>query len=117
MEKQESESHPGCNPEANLKSIPHRCLPILVAFVWELAQETIDLPLGCLQAGQRERTSFAGVTRGGHREDVGLVSEDVRRIHFLRRREPLPPTNPRQSAHPLSSQYATYKTVKARVWP
>ena len=42
---------PGCDPGANLKSIPHRCHPILVAFVWELNKETIDLPLGCLQGG------------------------------------------------------------------
>ena len=34
---------------AKLKSISHRCHPILVAFVWELTEETIDLPLGCLQ--------------------------------------------------------------------
>ena len=34
------------NPGANLKSISHRCHPILVAFVWELTRETIDLPLG-----------------------------------------------------------------------
>ena len=39
---------------ANLKSISHRCHPILVAFVWELTEETIDLPLGCLQGGRRE---------------------------------------------------------------
>ena len=68
--------HPGGNPEANFKSISHRCHPILVAFVWELtkggkglfinsqtrplhanegnlSQETIDLPLGCLQGGAR----------------------------------------------------------------
>jgi len=44
-------SHPGGNPRANLKSIPHRCHPILVAFVWELTKETIDFPLGCLQGG------------------------------------------------------------------
>ena len=43
--------HPGGNPGANLKSIYHRCHPILVAFVWELIKETIDLPLGCLQGG------------------------------------------------------------------
>ena len=43
--------HPGGNPGANLKSICHRCHPILVAFVWELTKETIDLPLGCLQGG------------------------------------------------------------------
>jgi len=41
----------GGNPGANLKSISHRCHPILVAIVWELNQETIDLPLGCLQGG------------------------------------------------------------------
>jgi len=39
--------HPGGNPGANLKSISHRCHPILVAFLWELTKETIDLPLGC----------------------------------------------------------------------
>ena len=38
--------HPGGNPGANQKSISHRCHPILVAFVWELTKETIDLPLG-----------------------------------------------------------------------
>ena len=43
--------HPGGNPGANLRSISHRCHPMLVAFVWELAVETIDLPLGCLQGG------------------------------------------------------------------
>jgi len=42
---------PGGNPGANLKSIAHRCLPILVAVVWELTKETIDLPLSCLQGG------------------------------------------------------------------
>ena len=36
---------------ANLKSISHRCHPILVAFVWELTKETFNLPLGCLQGG------------------------------------------------------------------
>ena len=33
---------------ANLKSISHRCHPILVAVVWDLTKETINLPLGCL---------------------------------------------------------------------
>ena len=42
-----SSPHPG----ANLKSISHRCHPILEAFVWELTEETIDLPRGCLQGG------------------------------------------------------------------
>ena len=45
------QGHPGGNPVANLKSISHRYHPILVAFVWELTEETIHLPLGCLQGG------------------------------------------------------------------
>jgi len=44
-------SHPGGTPGANLKSISHTCHPNLMAFVWELTKETIDLPLGCLQGG------------------------------------------------------------------
>ena len=40
--------YPGGNPGANRKSISHRCHPILVG---ELTEETIDLPLGCLQGG------------------------------------------------------------------
>ena len=42
---------------ANLKSISHRCNPILVAFLWELTKETIDVPLGCLQGGDTARCS------------------------------------------------------------
>ena len=36
---------------ANPKSISHRCHPILVAFVREVTEETINLPLDCLQGG------------------------------------------------------------------
>ena len=36
---------------ANLKPISHRCYLFEVAFVWELTNETIVLPLGCLQGG------------------------------------------------------------------
>ena len=43
--------HPEGNSGANLESISHRCHPILVACVWELTKQTIDLPLGCLQGG------------------------------------------------------------------
>ena len=46
---------PGGDPGANLKTISHMCHLILVAFVWELAEETIDLPLGCLQGGEGSR--------------------------------------------------------------
>ena len=42
-------THAGGNPGANLKSISHRCNPVLVAFAWELSKETIILPLSCLQ--------------------------------------------------------------------
>ena len=71
-----SEYHPGGNPCANLKSIFHRC-PILVAFVWELTKETIDLPLGCLQGGRfSQRASFS---RADREECSGLaVSLDER---------------------------------------
>jgi len=37
--------------EVNLKSISHKCYLFEVAFVWELTEETIVLPLGCLQGG------------------------------------------------------------------
>jgi len=40
----------------NLKSISHRCHPILVAFVRELTKETINLPLGFLQGGTTPET-------------------------------------------------------------
>ena len=43
--------HPGGKPGANPKSISHRCYLFGVAFVWQLTQETIVLPLGCLQGG------------------------------------------------------------------
>ena len=46
-------NHPGGNQGANLKSISHICYPILVASVWDLTNETINLPLGCLQGGGR----------------------------------------------------------------
>jgi len=42
---------------ANLKSISHRCHPILVVFAWELTKETIHLPLGCLQGGTSTRAA------------------------------------------------------------
>jgi len=43
-----SHLHPGGNPGVNIKSISHRCHPILVAC--DLTKETIDLPLGFLRA-------------------------------------------------------------------
>ena len=41
--------YPAGNPGANTKSISYGCHRIMVAFVLELAEETIYLPLGCLQ--------------------------------------------------------------------
>ena len=41
------------NPGANLKSISHRCYLQEEAFEWELTEETIHLPLGCLPGGFR----------------------------------------------------------------
>ena len=43
--------HPGVELRANVKSISHRCHLFELAFVWELTEETIKLPLGCLQGG------------------------------------------------------------------
>ena len=39
--------HPGGSLGSNLKSISHRCYLFEVAFVWDMTEETIVLPLGC----------------------------------------------------------------------
>ena len=44
-------NHPRGNLGADIKSISHRCHLQQVSFEWELTQETIYLPLGCLQGG------------------------------------------------------------------
>jgi len=49
--RQERPYHPGGNPWTNPKSFSHRCYPILVAFAWELTQETIEIFLGYIQGG------------------------------------------------------------------
>jgi len=36
---------------ANLESISYRCHLFEVVFVWKSTEQTIDLPLGCLQGG------------------------------------------------------------------
>ena len=43
--------HPRGNPGSNPKSISHGCHLREVTFVHELTNETIHLPLGCLQDG------------------------------------------------------------------
>jgi len=57
---------PGGSPGANLKSISHRCHLREKAFEWELTEETIHLPLGCLQGGpeQKQVMSQAGWVSG-----------------------------------------------------
>ena len=59
--------HPGGNPGANRKSISHRCHPILVAFVWELTAETIDLPWVASRADQRKVTPHIAGRQVSHR--------------------------------------------------
>ena len=46
-------THLGQNSQvrANLPSVSHRCHLFEVAFVWKMTEETINLPLGCLQGG------------------------------------------------------------------
>ena len=44
-------NHPKVGLRENLRSISHRCHLFGVAFVWELTEETIHLPLSCLQGG------------------------------------------------------------------
>ena len=60
--------HSGGNSGANRKSISHRCYLRDVAFEWEMTEETIYLPLGCLKGGygkagrrQRKRGRMGGV--------------------------------------------------------
>ena len=55
--------HPGSNPGANLKSISHRCHPILVAFVWESTKVTTNIAPG-LPPGRLERWGRAGERAG-----------------------------------------------------
>ena len=44
-------THPGVELRANFKSISHRYHLFEMAFVWELTEKIIHLPLGCLQGG------------------------------------------------------------------
>jgi len=46
-----SVTHPGVESRANRRSISHRYHLFEVALVWDLTQEIINLPLGCLQGG------------------------------------------------------------------
>jgi len=52
-EEEQVSSRPEIELRANLKSTSHRCHLFEVAFLWELTEKTIHLPLGCLQGGER----------------------------------------------------------------
>ena len=84
--------HPGGNPGANLKSISHRCHPVLVAFVWELTKETIDLPRGCLQGGPQKSAGRLGTS--SHR--VSGYAHNKKRCEAAR--QPRPAEMSRQGA-------------------
>ena len=75
-----SPSHPGVELRADLKSISHECRLFEVAFVLELTQETIDLPLGCLKGG----SPLECIWRGGTAlPAVGPTSPlETRKVHI-----------------------------------
>jgi len=82
--------HPGGNPWANLKSIFQKCYIFEVAFVWELTNETIKLPLGCLQGGIPLFVSFP-IERDGLINVAQPLYHRVLRdeaLHGLRQRPP-----------------------------
>ena len=56
---------------ANLKSISHGFHLFEVPFVWELTQETIDLPLGCLQGGMAPDIIPGALISESEREGAG----------------------------------------------
>ena len=66
-ESRSGPSHPGGNPGGNPKSISHRCYLREVAFEWDLTEETIFLPLGCLQGGGAPALSGGRCWLGGPR--------------------------------------------------
>ena len=51
---QQSQSHPGGNPGANIKSISHRCHLFEVAFDWELTKKLSFCPWVASRAGIEE---------------------------------------------------------------
>ena len=73
-------TYSGGNPEANRKSTSHRCHPILVACVWELTKETVNLPLGCLQGGETFVADFLAALDVADRELERPVGDGVRHL-------------------------------------
>jgi len=102
------ESYPGGNQVANLKSIFHRCYLWEAAFEWELTQESIYLHLGCLESevpslGVTEM--MRGATEGGSTYESWnpcLIALTCRGVNLHQ---------------PLSRNFSTHTTFKARLWP
>ena len=61
-------NHPGGIPVTNLQSISRKCYLFEVALLWELTEETITLPLSCLQGGLLAHSAQR------HREYQGAVT-------------------------------------------
>ena len=66
------------NPRANLRSTSYRYSLREVAFEWELTNETIYLPLDCLQGGLADDMEDTQPT-----EDPGWASCDARRTLLM----------------------------------
>jgi len=73
--------HPD-NQGANLKSISHRCHPIMVEFVKELTKETIHLPLGCRGPGPPERSASGSRTASPRAAETGTSETPARRARI-----------------------------------
>jgi len=92
--------HPGGNTGANLKSTSHRCYLWEVVFEWELTEETIYLPLNCLQGGWR-----------GDRSSSRATASHV--LPWLLRSIAVSYKTVKAIAVSYKTVNATYKTVKA----
>jgi hypothetical protein len=81
-----SETHPGGNPGATLQSSSHRCFLFEVAFVWELTEEIIVLPLGCLLGCllvHQLPVSIAPAPRKGCSRVKGVMSKGMINLIWL----------------------------------
>ena len=87
---QRSSLHPGGNPGANLKSISHRCHPILLACVWDLTEETINLPWAVplhlfAQTRWRQERGHPEVTGGSNEPKTKPLHTTLDRQSYMKR--------------------------------
>ena len=111
-----SSHHPDGNPEANLKSISHRCYLREAAFQWELTKATIDLPLGCLQGGYTPLFTspfvrFWGANALGANHTAGFA---YRSMHIRAANECLPGTHTRTRTHTHQTHAQTQRDRHTR---